>query len=124
MKYNGTQARPSLQECLHIYGLFSFALAQPLFDVLARNPEYFVAHQTKKLDLAILLLLVVVVIPGIALLALWLVGLVSQRLRRLALLAGICLLVAAIFNPPLKQLPDWLNGLRALAALTTGVGVA
>jgi hypothetical protein len=109
-----------LKSGFHILGLFSFALAQPLFDLMRRYPEYLIAHRTTWLDLAVLILILTLVIPGLVVGVKWLLGLVTERWARWAHLACVCLLVAAIFNPPLKKLPDSLDGLRALAAFLLG----
>ncbi len=55
---------------LHVITLCGFALAQPLYDLLGRNPEFFIAHQAQPIDLLLLTALVSLVIPTALLLGL------------------------------------------------------
>ena len=41
---------------LHLYALCSFAFAQPIYDLLARYPEFLVTHQAELLDVILLIL--------------------------------------------------------------------
>lgn len=123
---NGTTAssRVFISDALHIMTLFSFALAQPLFSVLAPNPEYFIAHNASRTDLIIFLFLLVAAIPGAVVFVEWLLRRVDEGLRRKFHLTWVFLLTSAIFNPILKLLPDFLNGLRVLTAVLLGLGAA
>ena len=47
---------PFLSEAIHIFVLAGFAVAQPFFDLLGRNPEFFVAHRSQPLDIVLLAL--------------------------------------------------------------------
>ena len=42
----GFHAQRGWLEAMHVGGLWSVAVLQPLFDVLGRGPEFFVAHDT------------------------------------------------------------------------------
>jgi arylsulfatase A-like enzyme len=59
--------------------LWSFAVAQPLYDVLRENREFFVAHRTTPLDLVFLVVLVTLVLPGLLALAPALLSRLSAR---------------------------------------------
>lgn len=48
---------------LHIFSLFGFAVAQPLFDQLSRHPEVLVSWHLKPLDIVLLICLLSVVLP-------------------------------------------------------------
>jgi hypothetical protein len=48
------ESRPLLDEGFHIVALSAFAVAQPLFDILARSPEFFVAHGAGFLEIGML----------------------------------------------------------------------
>ena len=48
---------------LHIFTLSSFALVQPLFDLLSRNATFFVVRRSEPLDILILCALMCVVLP-------------------------------------------------------------
>ena len=43
---------------LHIFALFGFAVAQPLFDLLSKNADFLVAHDLRPLDLLVLVCIV------------------------------------------------------------------
>ena len=48
---------------LHVAGLWSIGIVQPIFEVLGNNPEFFVAHDTRGRDLIGLILGLCVVAP-------------------------------------------------------------
>ena len=52
-----------LIDTLHIFVLCSFAVAQPLFDLLSRNAEFFVARHSEPVDVIILIVIVSVLLP-------------------------------------------------------------
>ena len=54
---------PAGLEALHVAGLWAVAVAQPLFDLLSRSPEFFVAHDTRPGDLLRLVLLLCLALP-------------------------------------------------------------
>ena len=70
-----------LVELLHLTGLWNIAAAQPVFDILARSPEFFVAHDARAVNVWAFVILTSLVAP----LALW--GAV-RGLSRLAPAAG------------------------------------
>ena len=72
--------RPLVQ-LLHLAGLWNIAFAQPVFDVLARSPEFFVAHDARAINVWAFVVFISVAMP----LALW--GAV-RGLSRLAPAAG------------------------------------
>lgn len=57
---------------ISIWVLFSFAIAQPLLDLLGRNPEFFLARAAPRMDIVLVALFLLFAIPG--LLALLVVG--------------------------------------------------
>jgi len=60
--------RNLLQRSLHLFALSSLTVAQPIFDLLSRNDEFFVIRRLDRIDIAALVvgLLVVVPLPFIA----------------------------------------------------------
>ena len=48
---------------LHLLALCSFAVAQPLFDLLGRNPEFFVAHDSTRGDIVLFALVLTLALP-------------------------------------------------------------
>ena len=59
------QSSPPAIRALHIFVLSAFALAQPLFDVLARHPAFLVAHRADALDLVLLAFTLSFLIPAV-----------------------------------------------------------
>ena len=107
---------------LHIASLWCVAVVQPLFDVLRGSPEFFVAHDAGRADLAGLVLLVCLAGPAIAAPGLW----IADRLApgRWPGAAGIMVgsLVTAVALAALKPLGGWHPGLPL--ALAAGCGAA
>ena len=56
-----------LVEFLHLAGLWNIAIAQPVFDILARSPEFFVAHDARAVNIWAFVILISFAMP----LALW-----------------------------------------------------
>jgi Sulfatase len=102
---------------LELFVLCGFAVAQPLFDVAGRSPDFFLYRRAGAADI---LLLVALTVLGPAL-VLWagevMVGAASRRLRRvvhLAVVAGLLLLLTievAKHLTPLRGVPLLLLGL-------------
>lgn len=112
--------RTGFVEALHVLTLFSFAAAQPIYDILARNPAFLIAHRVGTADLLLLVFVVSFLGPAGAILVLNGIRRLRPKSRRTAVAVSVTILTAAIFLPPVKLLPDWLYGLRAGAALLAG----
>jgi hypothetical protein len=92
---------------LHVLTLAAFALAQPLYDVLHRNAEFFVAHRVDRLDLLLLVLWLSFVIPGLVLLLpAWIVGKLNRRAGTALVIVLVGFLVAVIVMPVIDRLTD------------------
>jgi len=48
---------------LHLFALVQIAIAYPVYDLLSRNPEFFVARQSQPIDIGLLVLLLSVGLP-------------------------------------------------------------
>jgi hypothetical protein len=109
---------------LHLFGLAGFAVAQPLFDVLARHPAFFVAHEAAPLDLVLLAAVVVVAPP----LALWFAvaagRLISLGLGSAVLGASLAGATAAVVLPVLTHKLELAAVAAVPVALTCGIGFA
>ena len=110
---------------LHIAGLWGLAVAQPLFDLLGRSPEFFVAHDTRPGNLLVLVALLCLGGPAGCALAIRLAGLAGgpQWRRRVAtvVIGGLAGVVALATLKSLGGSPGtFLIGL----AVATGAGVA
>jgi Sulfatase len=105
---------------LHLAVLWTFAFAQPLFDVLADSPEFFVARRNTAADIVVLAVALVAVPPS--LLVLVEAALVRlPRARRALHLVLVGLLAAAI---ALQLLTDLLGGAALPILLAAGLGAA
>lgn len=75
---------------LHLFILAGFALAQPLYDVLSRNGEFFVLRRSAPMDVWLLMLTLSFVIPGLITLATFVPRIGAPfRAAALTALAGI-----------------------------------
>ena len=107
----------------HAAAIWAFAVAQPLYDVLRRNPEFFIAHRAGLADLLLFTLLVSAVLP-LAVAVLWLLPTrwwTGARLPMAAMLAGA--LIAVLASQLLAHrvpLPTPAHVLVALAAGLAG----
>ena len=99
-------ARPGpglLLSFLHLAVLSAFALAQPLFNLLSDNPEFFAARGSTATDIIVFAVLLVVVPPALGLAIELLIGLAGARARRGAHLALLALLATVVFVQALKD---------------------
>ena len=108
----------------HLAVLWAFAVAQPVYDLLGRNPTFFVAHRAGPADLVLFAL--VVSLGPVAILAL-----LFGTFARIGvgsgwpLVAAVAVLVSLVALPPLHRaggMPTWMvfagaGGLGVLAAL-------
>ena len=62
---------------MHILVLWGLVVAQPLFDLLSRNPEFFIVRHSQAIDVFLLTLVLTFVLPAF-LVAVWMV--VAKRL--------------------------------------------
>jgi uncharacterized membrane protein YeaQ/YmgE (transglycosylase-associated protein family) len=114
-----TLAPPRLRLAgLHLLVLWSFAVAEPLFDLLGKNGEFFAARGSTSLDLVLFAFLLVLVPPA-AFLAVEAVTPDRMRgLLHLLLIAGLVGLLA-LQAIRARDAPGWL-----LAAIAGAIGLA
>ena len=108
----------------HLAVLATFALAQPLFDLLSDNPEFFAARGSTADDIILLAVLLVLVPPAVLLLVEVLVGLASEKARAVAHLVFMGLLAALVFVQALKEPIGSPDALLIGVALALGAGAA
>ncbi|PCH62429.1 MAG: hypothetical protein COC19_02845 [SAR86 cluster bacterium] len=85
---------------LHIFALCSFAVAQPLLDLIAKNAELLVARKIEGFDIAILILVLCIGIPAALSLLVIVAGKISAKLKRavyLGVIAALSSLLALLF---------------------------
>jgi hypothetical protein len=101
-----------------------FALAQPLFDILGKNAEFFAVRGSPPLDIVTFALVVTFALP-IALLAVELVvGLVSRRAAELLHLTFLGVLAAVVAVQAFKRAGVDRTVLLVALAVLAGVGLA
>jgi hypothetical protein len=117
-----TTAR-SFSGALHVATLWVLAVAAPLFEVLRRDPEFFVAYRATRGDVVLFATALAVVVPVALAIAVWLAGRVSWRFQRWLtwslVLAGASLIAAPALNR-LGLSTTW----HLAAALTLGLAAA
>ena len=111
--------RALLERGLHVAVLWALAVAQPLFDLLGRNPEFFATRGSPPGDIVAFALLVTFAVP-LAVLALeWIAGLIGEGVARTLHLACVGVLVAAIALQAIS-----LAGTVPALAIALGLGGA
>src|SRR5215203_2637985 len=88
--------KPIIRAGAHIAGLWTLAVAQPLFDVLRRAPEFFVAHRVDAFDRAILAVSLALFVPVVILGALVVLDRFSARLAHIAAASFIGILAGVL----------------------------
>lgn len=96
--------RPLLISALHLFALCSFAVAQPLYDLLAQNVEFFVAHRAGAREVLLLVLAVSFGLPLILIGMEAVVGLASSRARQVLHLGFVVGLISATVLITLNRL--------------------
>jgi hypothetical protein len=95
---------PAGTRALHLFMLAGVGVAQPLYDLLGRNPSFFVAHSATTLDLVLFVAIVSLALPA----GLWMVQSVLTRVAGrfgtaiyLVLVAALSAIIAVV---PVKRL--------------------
>ena len=99
---------------LHLFILFNLAIAQPLFDLLARSAPFFVAERSQPLDIILLVLLLTILMPSLFVVLEVMAGLLSQRLRNGLHTLFVAALLTVIALPALKRVDD-VPGIAVMA---------
>jgi hypothetical protein len=120
--------RVTLREALWAYlglaVLWTFAVAQPLFDLLKDNPEFFAARGSSGFDIVSFSILLVVLPPLLMLGIELLVGLAGRTAREGAHLVLIAILVALIAAQAIKKTVELPDPVMIVASLAIGSAVA
>src|SRR3990172_12636545 len=112
-----------LVDSLHIFVLFSFALVQPLFDLLSRSAVFFVARHSEPVDVILLVLILIVLLPTLVVLVEWMVGLLGRWARKGGHSLIVASLVAAIALPVLNKIGGVSGTVLLVGAIFLGVAV-
>ena len=117
----GLDEQPWWLEMLHLGGLWTLAVAQPLFDLLARSPEFFVAHDTRAGDLLGLVILLCLGGPACWLPVLWVGRRSGPWPHALAVGVAVGALAAAFALAAVKQATAWDQDVSLAVAATSGI---
>jgi uncharacterized membrane protein YgdD (TMEM256/DUF423 family) len=109
---------------LNLAVLWTFAVAQPLFDLLKDNPEFFAARGSSGFDIISFSVLLVTLPPALLLAIELLAGLAGATVRRavhVVLLGGLVALIAA---QALKKAIDASDPVLIVLSIAIGAGLA
>jgi len=120
-KTSEKQNKDFLFDALHIFVLFGFALAQPLFSVLSRHPEFFVARQSRPTDIASLVVILCAVIPLFIVLAEIISGFFGRHIRKGFHGFIVAALISVIALHGLKKITDFQGPVLLTGAAVFGL---
>lgn len=112
------------RDALHLAVLSSFAIAQPLFDLLGKYPAFFAAHETTRSEIVAFALVLVIVPPLVLAVIEALVGLVDPGARRVVHLVFVGLLAAVLFLQVVRRADSLGTGVMFALALLLGAAAA
>lgn len=104
-------------------GLWAFAVVQPLFDLVARNPQFLGVHDIGAADLLVLLVVLLAPAPLAGALLVTAAGRVNRRLGEALLRVVAGLLVAAALRPVLGRVLPAAGWIQLASALVLGMGI-
>jgi hypothetical protein len=122
------QAQPSRFQGLwwdtaHIAALSGFAIAQPLFNLLGKYPEFFVVRGSPRVDIVAFALLATLLPPALLVAIEALAGLISARVRWIVHLVFVCGLLSLIGLQVVKHLNYILTEFRSLVVIVLAAGL-
>lgn len=106
---------------LHVAALTAIALAQPLFDLLGRNAEFFVARQSQPIDIWVMTLLLLLAVPVASFILAVCAMLIGERTYRGFMSATVGLLVGAIAIQVMNKLIPANGWILVVAAMVCAV---
>ena len=109
---------------LNLAVLWTFAVAQPLFDLLKDNPEFFAARGSSGFDIVSFSVLLVVLPPALLLAIELLLGLIGPQVRQIThavLIGGLVVLIAA---QALKKAIDASDTVLIVLSVLVGAAAA
>jgi hypothetical protein len=109
---------------LHLAALCSIAIAQPLFDLLGRNPTFFTANNYRPIDIYTMVVVFCVVVPVKFIVLCWVAKKIHHRVYDGFLFFVITLLTAAIFMPFIKRIVMLPTTAVIIISIIAGIGFA
>jgi hypothetical protein len=119
-----TAAKGAAWAYLNLAVLWTFAVAQPLFDLLKDNPEFFAARGSSGFDIISFSVLLVVLPPLLLLGIELLLGLIGPNVRTVAHVVFLGALVVLIAAQALKKAFDASDAVLIVLSLLIGAGAA
>jgi hypothetical protein len=116
--------RATLWDYGHLAALSSFALAQPLFALLHRSPEFLAARGALGFDVVSFAVILVVLPPALLLAVELLAGIVDRRARRGLHLAFVAALAALTAAGAINRSVDVAGGVLIVLAAAIGIAAA
>ena len=113
-----------LTRALHVFVLWGFAVAQPLFDLLGRHVQFFVAQDARPAEIVALVLMLCFLAPALMVLGELAAGLAAPWAGRAVHRILVALLAAAAILQLLKKLGSLPGALLIAAALAFGGAAA
>jgi len=113
---------PAGTRALHLALLVGIGIAQPLYDLLGRNPSFFVAHSATASDLIGFVTIISIAIPAVLWLLQWVLTRVAERIGSAFHLALMAALFTAIALVPCKRLFPGAGA--AVVAVAAMIGLA
>ena len=95
---------PSISYKLHIFTLAAFAFAQPLYDLLGKNAEFFPVRNNDVADILVLILFLSLLIPAAIVIIVETARLFSQRAWEISHIAILTLLATIIALPVINSI--------------------
>lgn len=109
---------------LHIWGVWAIAIAQPLLQLLAASPEFFVAHRAGATEILLVLATLLILCPATLALLAWTAGLAGTRPRRVVVAVIVGSLVAVFAVQMAKQAGIEKAAIALPAAAVIGIAAA
>jgi hypothetical protein len=116
--------RATLWDYAHLTALSSFALAQPLFALLHKSPEFLAARGALGFDVVSFAVILVVLPPALLLAVELLVGLVDRRARHGLHLVFVAALAALTAAGAINRSVDVAGGVLIVFAAAIGIAAA
>lgn len=116
-------SRPSFNiQILHILTLWAFAVAQPVYDIFAQYPNFFVAHGVRPFDIVILVSCISLGLPFFVAAAAWLIGYINKTAQMVICNFLITLLASVTILPISKKIEVLSDPLIITTAVLIGIG--
>jgi len=119
-----TRFRQLLLAGAHLFVLSAFALAQPLFDLLSRNAEFFAVRGSTRLEILVFSVGIVVVPPASLFLVEAIAGAVDERARQALHLVFVAVLTALVVLQVVKRASDASGSAPLVVAGVVGAALA